>query len=237
VRPLLAARPNACHCQARMRYLVPLSLLVLATTLEAGGDAIIRIGLRANTVPFRVLLMLVGAVVLYGYGLTLNLAPLDWGRLIGAYVATFFVVGQVINLVIFQTAPTLPIIVGGLFILTGGAVITFWHRQLARSCLFSSRSPVRPGRITRGETPYARSIHSPEIRCLVPCNVPVLALTGALAAKGRAPPSTGTLPTTGGLWVGLLVGVIVIVGGLTYLPALALGPVAEHVAMLRGAVF
>jgi hypothetical protein len=88
VRPLLAARPNACHCRARMRYLVPLSLLVLATTLEAGGDAIIRIGLRANTVPFRVLLMLVGAVVLYGYGLTLNLAPLDWGRLIGAYVAT-----------------------------------------------------------------------------------------------------------------------------------------------------
>lgn len=67
--------------------------------------------------------------------------------------------------------------------------------------------------------------------------VPVLGLAGALAAKGRGPPSTGTLPTTGGLWVGLLVGVIVIVGGLTYLPALALGPVVEHVAMLRGAVF
>ena len=65
--------------------------------------------------------------------------------------------------------------------------------------------------------------------------VPVLALAGALAAKGRVPPSTGTLPTTGGLWVGLLVGVIV--GGLTYLPALALGPVAEHVGMLRGVVF
>jgi hypothetical protein len=44
------------------------------------------------------------------------------------------------------------------------------------------------------------------------------------------PAVTGTLPTTGGLWVGLLV-------GLTYLPALALGPVAEHVAMLRGAAF
>jgi K+-transporting ATPase ATPase A chain len=67
--------------------------------------------------------------------------------------------------------------------------------------------------------------------------VPVLALAGSLATKRRVADSTGTLPTTGGLWVGLLVGVIVIVGGLTYLPALALGPVAEHIAMLRGITF
>jgi K+-transporting ATPase ATPase A chain len=58
-----------------------------------------------------------------------------------------------------------------------------------------------------------------------------------MATKRRVADSTGTLPTTGGLWVGLLVGVIVIVGGLTYLPALALGPFAEHMAMLRGGVF
>lgn len=111
-----------------MQYLVPLSLLVLATTLEASGDAIIRIGLGPNPFLARVALMLTGAVILYGYGLTLNLAPLDWGRLIGAYVATFFVVGQIINLVVFGTAPTLPIIVGGLFILMGGAIITLWQR-------------------------------------------------------------------------------------------------------------
>ena len=67
--------------------------------------------------------------------------------------------------------------------------------------------------------------------------VPVLALAGSLATKRRVADSNGTLPTTGGLWVGLLVGVIVIVGGLTYLPALALGPVAEHIAMLHGTVF
>lgn len=67
--------------------------------------------------------------------------------------------------------------------------------------------------------------------------VPVLALAGSLATKRRVADSTGTLPTTGSLWVGLLVGVIVIVGGLTYLPALALGPFAEHMEMLRGAVF
>lgn len=72
--------------------------------------------------------MLAGTVVLYGYGLTLNLAPLDWGRLIGAYVATFFVVGQIINLIAFQTAPSLPIVIGGLFIVAGGAIITAWVR-------------------------------------------------------------------------------------------------------------
>jgi small multidrug resistance family-3 protein len=52
----------------------------------------------------------------------------DWGRLIGAYVATFFLIAQIINLVAFRTPPSLPIIVGGLFILTGGAIITLWQR-------------------------------------------------------------------------------------------------------------
>ncbi len=111
-----------------MKFLIPLALLVLATSLEASGDAIIRIGLRSHAMPVRVLLMLAGAVVLYGYGVSLNLAPLDWGRLMGAYVATFFVVGQIINLVVFNTAPTVPIVVGGMFIIAGGAIITLWQR-------------------------------------------------------------------------------------------------------------
>jgi K+-transporting ATPase ATPase A chain len=64
--------------------------------------------------------------------------------------------------------------------------------------------------------------------------VPVLALAGSLATQRRVPISAGTLPTTGPLWVGLLLGVIVIVGGLSYLPALVLGPVAEQISMLRG---
>ncbi len=67
--------------------------------------------------------------------------------------------------------------------------------------------------------------------------VPVLALAGSLAAKRRVPASAGTLPTTNALWVSLLLGVIVIVGGLSYLPALALGPVAEQMSMLRGMTF
>ncbi|HEU5431966.1 MAG TPA: potassium-transporting ATPase subunit KdpA [Thermomicrobiales bacterium] len=67
--------------------------------------------------------------------------------------------------------------------------------------------------------------------------VPVLALAGNLAAKQRAAATAGTFPTTGGLWVGLLVGVIVIVGALTYLPAYTLGPVIEQFQMRAGDVF
>jgi K+-transporting ATPase ATPase A chain len=67
--------------------------------------------------------------------------------------------------------------------------------------------------------------------------VPMLAVAGSLASKKIVPPSAGTFPTTGMLWVGLLVGVILIMGGLTYFPALALGPVVEHFAMNAGNLF
>ena len=67
--------------------------------------------------------------------------------------------------------------------------------------------------------------------------VPMVAIAGSLAAKKSAPASAGTFPTHGPLFVGLLVGVVLIVGGLTYLPALALGPVVEHLLMLGGSLF
>lgn len=67
--------------------------------------------------------------------------------------------------------------------------------------------------------------------------VPALAIAGSLAAKKTVPESSGTLPTTGPLFIGLLVGVILVVGGLTFFPALALGPVVEHLAMLKGQMF
>jgi K+-transporting ATPase ATPase A chain len=60
--------------------------------------------------------------------------------------------------------------------------------------------------------------------------VPMLAVAGSLAAKKKAPVSSGTFPTHDALFVGLLVGVILIVGGLTFFPALALGPIVEHLA-------
>ncbi|KQO05565.1 potassium-transporting ATPase subunit KdpA [Sphingomonas sp. Leaf242] len=64
--------------------------------------------------------------------------------------------------------------------------------------------------------------------------VPMLAIAGSLAAKKYTPESAGSFPTTGGLWVGLLVGIVLILGGLTFLPSLALGPIADHLAMIRG---
>lgn len=67
--------------------------------------------------------------------------------------------------------------------------------------------------------------------------IPMLAVAGALAGKRKAAASVGTFPTHGGLFVGLLVGAVLIVGGLTFLPALALGPIAEHFAMLAGTLF
>ncbi len=67
--------------------------------------------------------------------------------------------------------------------------------------------------------------------------MPAMAIAGSLAAKKTVPASSGTFPTTGGLFVGLVIGVILIVGGLTFFPALALGPIAEHLAMLRAQNF
>ncbi|ATE65801.1 potassium-transporting ATPase subunit KdpA [Rhizorhabdus dicambivorans] len=67
--------------------------------------------------------------------------------------------------------------------------------------------------------------------------VPMLAIAGSLAAKKYTPETAGSFPTTGPLWIGLLVGIVLIVGGLTFLPSLALGPIADHLAMIRGQLF
>ena len=67
--------------------------------------------------------------------------------------------------------------------------------------------------------------------------IPAMAIAGSLVGKKIVPASSGTFPTDGGLFVGLLIGVILIIGGLTFLPALALGPIVEHIAMLAHNVF
>jgi potassium-transporting ATPase potassium-binding subunit len=67
--------------------------------------------------------------------------------------------------------------------------------------------------------------------------IPAMAVAGSLVAKKTVPASAGTFPTTGGLFVGLLVGVILIIGGLTFFPALALGPIVEHLAMQAHTLF
>jgi K+-transporting ATPase ATPase A chain len=67
--------------------------------------------------------------------------------------------------------------------------------------------------------------------------VPMMAVAGSLVAKRTVPASAGTFPTHGPLFIGLLVGVILIIGGLTFFPALALGPIVEHFAMQAKTVF
>jgi small multidrug resistance family-3 protein len=104
-----------------------LVLLLIATTLEAAGDAVVRMAIYDHVGPVRIGLFLVGAALLLAYGTFLNLAPLDFGRVIGLYLATLFVVWQVINFFAFRALPTLPILIGGAFVIAGGAIITFWR--------------------------------------------------------------------------------------------------------------
>ncbi|WP_158928344.1 hypothetical protein [Acidisphaera sp. S103] len=103
-------------------------LLSLAAVLEAGGDALVRVGLH-NPGPFaRAGLFMAGAATLFAYGLAVNAPPWDFGRLLGVYVTLFFLFAQVINLAFFGIRPDLPIIAGGALIVAGGLVITLWHR-------------------------------------------------------------------------------------------------------------
>ena len=67
-----------------------------------------------------------GAALLFGYGTFLNLAPLEFRQVVGLYIATLFLVWQVINFAFFRTLPTGPILVGGSLIVTGGLIVTFW---------------------------------------------------------------------------------------------------------------
>ena len=112
-----------------MDKLSVLGFLVLATILEASGDAIVRMGLYQHRLTLRILLFLAGTALLFGYGLSLNLAPLAFGRVVGLYIAILFVVWQIINFVAFRSLPTLPILVGGALILAGGGIVTFWQRS------------------------------------------------------------------------------------------------------------
>ncbi len=100
--------------------------LFLAASLEAGGDAIVRAGLRGSGAA-RVAWFLAGALVLFSYGYAVNTPKWNFGRLIGVYVTLFFLVAQLIGWVFFQETPNRAIVAGGALILAGGAVITYWQ--------------------------------------------------------------------------------------------------------------
>ena len=101
-------------------------LLLIATVLEVSGDAVVRIAIYNHAGQTRTVLFVVGAALLLGYGTFLNLAPLEFGQVVGLYLATLFIVWQVINFFAFRALPTVPIMVGGSLVIAGGAIITFW---------------------------------------------------------------------------------------------------------------
>jgi hypothetical protein len=109
-----------------LQNVYPIVFLIAATTLEASGDAIVRLAIYDHVGAYRIALFVAGAALLLGYGTLLNLAPFEFGQVVGIYIATLFVIWQIINFAFFRTLPTMPTAVGGALVVAGGAVITFW---------------------------------------------------------------------------------------------------------------
>jgi small multidrug resistance family-3 protein len=107
-----------------------LAFLLAATILEVSGDAIIRIALynHAGVTALRIGLFVLGAALVFGYATFLNLAPLEFREVVGLYIATLFIVWQAINFAFFRTLPTLPVLIGGALIVTGGLLVSFWKQ-------------------------------------------------------------------------------------------------------------
>jgi hypothetical protein len=102
------------------------AVLLIAASLEVFGDACFQSGLYRSTGSAKVGWFVGGIAILAGYGLFVNLPQWDFGKLLGVYVALFFLVAQIVAKVRFGQEPTTPILVGGSLIVAGGLVITFW---------------------------------------------------------------------------------------------------------------
>ena len=107
-----------------MRYSFAMGVLLFAACLEAGGDAVIRMGIRSNSHLRAILLFVVGGLILTVYGYAVNAPPWDFGRLLGVYVAFFFVVAQLVSWLAFHQKPTPMLLLGGSFIIIGGIVVS-----------------------------------------------------------------------------------------------------------------
>ena len=101
-----------------------LILLFTAALLEAGGDAVVRMGLKAPEPFARTGFFILGACVLFSYGFMVNVPRWDFGRLLGVYVVFFFIVAQLISWIVFGQKPSPAILVGGTFIVAGGCIIS-----------------------------------------------------------------------------------------------------------------
>ena len=95
-----------------------LAVLIVAAVLEVGGDALVRIGLHSYGYS-----LAAGAFTLFAYGVVVNQSGVDFNRLMGIYIAIFFVVSQTISLILYKQIPDDRIIFGGGFIVAGGLLI------------------------------------------------------------------------------------------------------------------
>lgn len=107
-----------------MRYSFAMGMLLFAAILEAGGDALMRLGLHSSTATRAVLFILSSGLLLTLYGYTVNAPPWQFGRLIGVYVAFFFVVAQLISWFVFHQKPSPTLLLGGSLIVLGGCVVS-----------------------------------------------------------------------------------------------------------------
>ncbi len=98
-------------------------VLLCASLLEAGGDALVRGALRSSEGGIRVLLFVAGAAVLFAYGWVVNAPQWDFGRLLGQYVVFFFAMAQLIAWLAFGQLPSRSLLIGGALIVSGGLVI------------------------------------------------------------------------------------------------------------------
>ncbi len=108
-----------------MSYAVAMVTLAGAALLEAGGDALMRAGIHHGTTWGRITLMAAASVLLAGYGYTVNSPPWNFGRLLGVYVAMFFVVAQAIAWLGFRVKPDAHVMLGGMLIIAGGLVVSW----------------------------------------------------------------------------------------------------------------
>lgn len=103
------------------------SFVLIATILEAIGDAILRIALHQSSLTSRIGLFAFGGILLTLYGTFLNLAPVEFGQVVGIYIATLIVMFQIANYVFFHALPTIPIVIGTSLIILGGLIVGFWR--------------------------------------------------------------------------------------------------------------
>ena len=107
----------------------PVIFVLIATIFEVSGDAIIRKCIYDYTGVTRAIFFVIGAILVFCYGFSLNLAPVEFRQIVGLYIAILFVVWQIGNYIAFRSLPSLPIIIGGVLVITGGLIITFWKSE------------------------------------------------------------------------------------------------------------